>query len=502
MKRLVPCLFLLAACSPEKKKQEPAVPEPTAAAAVQVDAALLHDYHHAVEQRKKQKNMPAVPALPSAADDSTFLRRACIDLAGRLPQPEEVRAFVADRAPDKHARLTDALTQEAGGAEVRFRLLAEAFRVRDEDTAMITQLREASVKDSPYAEIIAMMICDGHLNQRDGGDAMRTCVETAFSILGVNSRCAMCHDHPFNDRTQMETYEFAACFAGKDAIKVPRDYKYINAKPGDVVRPALPRLNKGWKPVVEGEAKLTQVTQWMTEGEMTKRFALVAAMRVWKELFGMPGQIIDRTVGGVDDEPTWQETRRNCFSTTQGRTSAWIDLEINSPGDFTQATKVMIEEFLACGGRLGAFQRILARTEAYRRGHITPGYAWNECLLPPAPQLRRLPSEVIWKTLTNETDRELPQAPSGGHPLRELGRGRREWTDESVTPLSHALARVMMQGRRFHTPTPQAASVESLFLQLLGRGPGADELTAIQRESASEEDVEWALLNTKEFMFR
>lgn len=492
MKRLVSCLLLLG-CTPGEGE-----PDLTGNAAARVEAALMHDYEMDLPRLLRTGGSWT---LPARADDAVFLRRACIDLAGRLPRPEEVRAFVADRMPGKRARLTDALTREAGGAEVRFRMLAEAFRVRDEDAEMIARLREAAVKDYPYAEIIAQMISGGHLSRRDGGDAMRTSVETAYSVLGVDTRCAMCHDHPFSDRTEMETYEFAACFAGKDEMRLPRDYKYPNAKPGDVVQPALLKLSRSWRPVPRDEEKLAQVTQWITEGEVTRRFALVAVMRVWKEMFGMPGQIIDPTMGGVDDEPSWRETRGNCFFMSR-RSATWIDLQINSPGDFSQATKVMMEEFLRCGGRIGEYQRILARTDSYGRESIGHEYAYNGCLLPPAPQIRRLPSEVIWKTMTGENDAQLPEVPGDGHPLRMLGRGRREWTDESVTPLSHEIARFMMNSTETNKACAKAGSAEEMFLSLLGRAPTEKERTVIAHSDASNQDVAWALLNTKEFMFR
>ena len=508
MKSCLAICALLISCVPEKAGTQAESPSGEHDAiqqeADQLDAALMHDYMLMFEKRLKSSYTTAAPMLPPMADDTVFLRRACIDLAGRLPRADEVRAFIADRSPDKHAKLTDALTREPGAAEVRFRMLAEAFRITDEDAETIAWLREAAAKDYPYAEIIAVMIGSGRTSRRDGGDAMRTSVETAYSVLGVNNRCAMCHDHPFNDRTEMETYEFAACFADQgEILRLPRDYKYPRAKPGDVVMPSLPKLTKSWNPGIRDDVdKRVQVAQWITEQEVTKRFAMVAVMRSWRALFGMPGQIIDPTVGGVDDEPSWKETRGNCFFTARRGSPTWIDMDISEPGDFSQATKVMMEEFLRCEGRIGEYQRILARTEAYSRSGIGHEFALSGCLLPPAPQIRRLPSEVIWKTLTAENDVQLPQVPRSGHPLRLLGRGTREWTDESVTPVSHELARFMMNGPQVAQTSANAGSVEEMFLSLLGRAPTENERAAITRSDSSNQDVAWALLNTREFMFR
>src|SRR5205807_10492209 len=47
--------------------------------------------------------------VPPPADDETFLRRASLDLTGQLPGPADVRAFVADRDPDKRGKLIDRL---------------------------------------------------------------------------------------------------------------------------------------------------------------------------------------------------------------------------------------------------------------------------------------------------------------------------------------------------------------------------------------------------------
>ncbi len=54
-----------------------------------------------------------VPPSP-LCDDSTFLRRVTVDLAGRLPTPEETEAFLADADPDKRDRLIDEFARQRG----------------------------------------------------------------------------------------------------------------------------------------------------------------------------------------------------------------------------------------------------------------------------------------------------------------------------------------------------------------------------------------------------
>jgi hypothetical protein len=234
-------------------------------------------------------------------------------------------------------------------------MLAEAFRGKD-DAEDIAWLRQAAAEDRPYAEVIDYMIGGGRMRQRDGGNVMRTSVETAFTVLGEDLYCAMCHDHPFNDHTQSECYAFAACFTGKNEMRLPRDYKYADGKPGDVVQPTLLRLSPGWHYLRDDEDQLAQVAKWILNDEEGRRYAMVASLRVWSGLFGMPGQMVDHTVGGVDDAPPWHDFRnpppihyhRDCFTASPRGAPTWIGMSINEPGDFSQATKVLIEEFTRC----------------------------------------------------------------------------------------------------------------------------------------------------------
>jgi hypothetical protein len=204
----------------------------------------------------KLKKVGIVPA--DVCTDHEFLRRASLDITGQLPSSEEVRAFLADKSPNKRTAKVDELLERPGYAawwatklndilgnsEYKLRNTAHptasdhwyrwvhrrvAENVHYDDIVEGILLAQGrSSEGQTFEEFCQEMT--GYVRQDNPTDFterktmpyywmrqnMRTANEKALSVsyafLGVRLQCAECHKHPFDQWSQQDFQQFTAFF--------------------------------------------------------------------------------------------------------------------------------------------------------------------------------------------------------------------------------------------------------------------------------------------------
>ncbi len=193
---------------------DPARPS-EAETAAKVDAALLRDL-----------GPDAHP--PAPVDDEAFLRRVFLDLTGKLPDPDAIRRFVADRAADKRARVIDALLQSDAYAvnwgrywrdTVTYHTPASGnyLRWKAFDAWWTTQVR----RNRPWNEVVTSLVTASGVNDETAsvnyltamyGNPSEIAATTSRVFLGVQIQCAECHDAKFEPWKREQFHELAAFF--------------------------------------------------------------------------------------------------------------------------------------------------------------------------------------------------------------------------------------------------------------------------------------------------
>ena len=159
-------------------------------------------------------------------DDGTFVRRAYIAISGRIPTADEARTFLANKDTNKRRSLVDDLIHSKGHESTMFNFWADLLRLKTNEEnyglGWHVWIRKAVEDNMPYDKFVhAMISSEGTAAHnpavgyyvRDRGMLLDNISNTAQVFLGAQIGCAQCHDHPFEDVTQKQYYEFAA-FAG------------------------------------------------------------------------------------------------------------------------------------------------------------------------------------------------------------------------------------------------------------------------------------------------
>lgn len=258
--------------------------------------APANDIDRLVFAKLREMGMP-----PSTlSDDATFLRRVSVDIAGRLPTAVEAERFLADKAPDKRAKVVDALLDSPEYADFfasQWSALLRNKRTKAQDAPMnfafYTWLSDSLRANKPYDQLVReVLVASGGLQDnppvawyKQVKDAQSQLEDTAQLFLGTRLQCAQCHHHPYEKWSQNDYYSFAAFFSqvrfkGQDTLLHRRGLAVAtNKKTKLQVKPAA--LGTGPLEIAPDDDPRLRLVEWMRTKE-NPFFARTLVNRYWK----------------------------------------------------------------------------------------------------------------------------------------------------------------------------------------------------------------------------
>jgi len=241
---------------------------------------------------------------PAAIDDATFMRRVHLDLIGLLPTPQEQEAFAKDKAADKRTRLIESLLQrDIDYTEHWLTFWNDLLRNDYGGTGFITGgrkqisnwLYQALVTNMPFDQFVRELIAPPNDESRGFIDGIKwrgdvsagQTVEIQFaqsvgqSFLGINMKCASCHDS-FIDRWKLsEAYGLAAIYSTR-----PLEVNRCDKPTGQKAVPSwlFPEIGQV-DPQAPPAERLKQLAALMTHPR-NGRVPRTLVNRLWQRLVG------------------------------------------------------------------------------------------------------------------------------------------------------------------------------------------------------------------------
>jgi hypothetical protein len=471
--------------------------------------------------------------------DSDFIRRAYLDLCGVLPSADEVRKFLDDKASNKRARLIDALLERPEYAEFWTMKWSDVLRssrktIQVKGTHVFQGwLKDHFIKDTGFDRIVREMITANgstYANPpanyyRIARDSQNLAETTAQLFFGIRMQCAKCHNHPFERWTQDDYYSMASWFA---RVRQKRDMREPGPAPnqpgGEIIfsersgEVTQPRTGKVMAPKFLGGAvasiparkdRREILADWLTSGS-NPFFAKNTVNRIWYHLMGKG--IVDPVDDFRDSNPSANDELLDALAR-----------------DFV-ANKFSFKHTIRIIMNSRTYQLSAQATELNKDDQKYFSHAVTK-LLPAEPLLDAIcqATDIPEKFAGMPAGTRAVQLPDGdaNHPfLKTFGQPARELACECERESDSNLAQALQLingptvndklraannrvGKLLAKKVADRMLLDELYLSTLSRMP-TDEDVKVSLEYLSKasdkrkgwEDIHWALINSKEFLFR
>ncbi len=472
--------------------------------------------------------------------DNEYLRRAYVDAIGTLPTPEEVKTFLADTDSKKRAKLADTLLARPEYGMIWALKFGDLFVLRKEymqrKYAMLMQqwLTEQFNANRSWDKLATdILTAKGEMDTNRGGlffvsrapqkegegswirKPEATAEMAAQVFLGSRIQCAKCHNHPSEKYTQDDYYHYTALWQqvtgkGSQDDGVP---EVLEATANGEVR--QPRTGKLMEPrpldrsvlgFVKDEDRRVKAAAWMVKQD---EFARNIVNRLWARCFGTG------IIEPVDD------------------------IRSTNPASNEPLMKALCKELTSHNFDLKHLLATIMKSETYQRSAVTNKTNRTDLRYFSHYPARRLPSEELVDAvaqITGIADRyqqmpygtracELADAEIPSIMLDTFGRPPRVQPSDTERTCNPAIAQALAMLNSniiqdkikdgngtltalLKSGKPDPEILETLYLSTFARRPDSVEsrtlLELIKKSPSRDEgfqDVLWALLNSKEFLF-
>ena len=470
---------------------------------------------------------------PSAVcDDATFLRRAYLDAIGTLPSTDDIRAFLDSPEPDKRDKLVDRLLGLTGDLTLdvfndryaAFWTLKWSDLIRNKSArgseqsmwSMHNWIKESFRTNKPFDKFVAELVTakgsvfsNGPANYfRINGNSSVLAESTAQLFLGVRLQCAKCHHHPFEKYSQADYNGFANFFS---RVKTKNSEEFgLFGRESVVVVDSRPQ-------------KATPLGGEPTEHPLDLRIALSEWLTSpTNELFAR--SVVNRYMG---------------YLLGRGLIEPIDDMRETNPATNVALLDALAKQFVSSGYDLKQLIRAIMVSRLYQLDSQPTEKNASDRKFYSHYKVKRLAAEPLLDAIDRAAGTrtkfnslplgtraiELPDAEYPNYFLKVFAKPKRASVcecerspDESLAQALHTLNGDILAGKiadkngriakLLAAKTSHEQIVEDLYLATVSRNPTHEERAACREFLDSSpspqecyEDILWALMNSKQFLF-